>query len=104
MWAYCPPEPPLLRASPCASFHSLPTPWGVVPHPTFATWQGVRWPLRVASLYLPPCPSGVSLQRHQVLSLHNPLRFASLFIPRSLAPFSVFLSGIGVKGASGSRS
>src|SRR5690625_3240237 len=75
MWAYCPPEPPLLRASPCASFHSLPTPWGVAPNPTFATWQGCRWPLRFASLYLPPCPSVGSLQGHQVLSRHKPLRY-----------------------------
>src|SRR5699024_5398265 len=25
--------------------------------PAFATWQGCRWPLRFASLYLPPCLS-----------------------------------------------
>src|SRR5699024_3907487 len=44
----------------------------------------------VATL-LNPTPSRErgSLQRHQVLSRHKPLRFASLFIPRSLDPFSV---------------
>jgi len=86
-----PPWTPLLRASPCASLRSLHPPLtqppkGLCP---FATWQGCRWPLRFASLYLPPCPSVGSLQGHQVLSRHKPLRFASLFIPRSLDPLSV---------------
>src|SRR5699024_9480537 len=103
--AYCPPEPP-------TSGYALRLPLVVAPPLTqppkglcpFATWQGCRWPLRFASLYLPPCLRVGSLQRHQVLSRHKPLRFASLYIQRSLDPFSLFLSGIGVKGASGSRS
>lgn len=89
MWAFCPPEPPLLRASPCAAF-------GLAFSPLRPPLGGTSRPLSsgcgagVATL-LNPTPSRErgSLQGHQVLSRHKPLRFASLFIPRSLDPLSV---------------
>src|SRR5699024_8775250 len=98
---------PPLRASPCAAF-------GLAFSPLRPPLGGTSRPLSsgcgagVATL-LNPTPSRErgSLQRHQVLSRHKPLRFASLFIPRSLDPFSVqhlLLAYDSVKGESGSRS
>src|SRR5699024_7160112 len=80
---------PPLRASPCAAF-------GLAFSPLRPPLGGTSRPLSsgggagVATL-LNPTPSRErrSLQRHQVLSLHKPLRFAALLIPRSLDPFAV---------------